>query len=107
MLCLLFFGFSGGMCLLMDLQIITASYVSKQDSRLDSNPKHYRDMGLIFSDGNLSSTHAAFPTQHICNMFYGFFELLMFSMQTVGEPLFTNNAHPDLLRKEGEIIELD
>ena len=92
---------------MMDPQIITALYVSKQDSRLDSNLKHYRDTGLIFSDGNLSSTHTALPTQHICNMFCGFFKLPMFSMQTVGEPLFTNNAHPDSLHKEGEIIELD
>jgi hypothetical protein len=107
MLRLLFFDFSGGMCLLTDPQIITASYVSKQDSRLDSNPKHYRDTGLIFSDGNLSSTHTAFPTQHICNMFCGFFELPMFSMQTAGEPLFTNNTCPDSLCDEGEITELD
>jgi hypothetical protein len=97
------FCFSGGTCLLTDPQIITASYVSKQDSRLDSNPKYYKDMGLIFSDGNLLSTHTTFPTQHICNMFCNFFKLLTFSTQNAGEPLFTNNACPNTW-EEGEVV---
>lgn len=89
-----------------DPQIITASYVSKRDSRLDSNPKYYRDTGLIFSDGNLSSTHATFAMQHICNMFCKFFKLPMFSTQTAGEPLFTNDACSIAPQEEGEITEV-
>ena len=78
---------------------------SKQDSRFDSNAKYYRDMGLIFSDGNLASMHATFSTEHICNLFCKFFKLPMFT-QTAGEQLFTNNACPDTLWEEGEIAEV-
>lgn len=86
-----------------DPQIITASCVSKPNSRLDSNPKHYRDTGLIFSDGNLSSTHATFSTQHICNIFCEFFELPTFSTQTAGESLFITGANPNVTQEDGEI----
>jgi len=97
--------FSGGNCLLTDPQIITASYVSKRDSRLDSTLKYYRDTGLIFSDGNLASTHSTFPAEHTCNMFCEFFKLPTFA-QTTGEPLFTSNARPNTLREEGEIVQV-
>ncbi|KAF8218485.1 hypothetical protein L208DRAFT_1350969, partial [Tricholoma matsutake] len=71
--------FQGGICLLTDPQIITAS-----------------DTGLIFSDGNLSSTHATFPTEHVCNVFCKFFEL-----PSLKESLFTLQE-----QEEGEITEL-
>jgi hypothetical protein len=67
--------FLGGTDLLTDPQIITASYVSEPDFQHNSNPKFYRDIGHIFSDGNISLTLATFPTEHICNMFCKFFKL--------------------------------
>ncbi|KAF8240537.1 hypothetical protein L208DRAFT_1232234, partial [Tricholoma matsutake] len=78
--------FSGGTCLLTDPQIITAL-----------------DTGLIFSDGNLSSTHTTFATQHVCNLFCEFFGLQTFSAQTAGESLFTTGANPSVTQKDGKI----
>ena len=89
-----------------DPQIITAPYVSKQDSRFCSNPKYYRDTGLIFSEGNLPSTHATFSTEHICNMFCEFFKLPAFTMQTAGEALPTHDARSAMPQEEGEITEI-
>ena len=99
------FSFSGGTCLLMDPQIMTASYVSLWYSNLDSNPICYRDTGLIFLDRNLSSTNATFPTQHIFKMFCNFFKLPKFLTCTVEGPLFTNKC-PNTTREEGKISEI-
>ena len=98
--------FSGGTRLLTDPQIITAQYVSKPDSSIDSNPNYYRDTGIIFSEGNLASTHATFSTEHVCNMFCKFFNLPALAMQTTGEALLTNNPHSIMLSEEGEITEI-
>ena len=85
-----------------DPQIITASYVSKLDSRSDSKSEYYRDTGLVFYDGNLSSTHATFHTEHICNMFCNFFKL---PSLCAGESLFTTHAHSNQW-EEREIAEV-
>jgi hypothetical protein len=81
---------------LTDPQIITASYasVSKLDFGHESNLIFYRDIGLIFSDGNLSTTHTTFPTEHICNVFCNFFKLQSPSESTASEELsYTDGAH--------------
>jgi hypothetical protein len=36
------------------------------------------EMGYIFSEGNLPSTHSSFPSQHLCNHFCKFFQLQAF-----------------------------
>ena len=85
-----------------DPQIITALHVSKLDSRCDSKSKYYRDMGLVFSNGNILSTHATFHTEHICNMFCNFFKI---PSLCAGESLFTTHAHSNQ-QEECEIAEV-
>jgi hypothetical protein len=76
---------------------------SKPDFEHDSNSKFIRDIGLrIFSDGNLSSTHTTFPTEHICNMFCKFFKLPSPSAWELLNTMTRTNQ-----REEGEIVEAD
>ena len=41
----------------------------------------YRDIGPVFSDGNILFTLANFPTEHICNMFCKIFKLSSMSSE--------------------------
>jgi hypothetical protein len=52
----------GGKTLLTNPQIITSG-----------------DLGRLFLEGNLPSTHMLFPSEHKCNIFCHFFQLPSFS----------------------------
>ena len=56
------------------------------------------DLGSIFSDGNLDSSHASFTTDHTCNEFCELFGLETFQDLTVD--------CTDLEKEDGEISKI-